>query len=683
MMKKRFLSVLVSLAALICVLGILSFSVSAKTDTAKIIHSGKSGSLTWCIKDNGEFILEGDGSLAEESYGSFVVDKKGEEIFINSVSCPWLKYKSKIVHAKIRVKNAKSLSGILSDCYNLETVDFTGSDTSKTINLACMFSTNYAWDGKTNKIKHIDLSMLDTSRVICMTQLFWGCTKLETVNLSGWDTSNVTEMTSMFDQCLSLKEIDGLKNWDTSNVTQMHLMFQSCQSLEKLDLSNWNTSKLRLAYSMFSNCENLQSLDVSTWDVSNIENFSNFFSCNTSLTELDLTKWNTKSALYIDGMFGWCYKLSGGITLNSKIQSYESAFYAATVNSEKPFVIKYHGKCSESLAEKIRKTNGYNASNLITEHSCANGHVFDTKYTVDKAATTSSDGSKSVHCILCGISQADTSISIPKIASCTLSYTKATYSGSKKTPSPKVVDSTGKELVKNTDYTVSYGSSTRSSVGRYSVKVKFKGDYSGSKTLYFTIVPKAPSSVTAELYGGYDDVKITWNNCTGASGYCVYYKNVTADGDYEFLGRTTNRYMTTASKDVNLKDGVKYRFKVVPYYYNSSNDTRYLSINYATENIYTLKKLSAPTVTTSGTTVRVEWENISGATGYQIFRSSSASSSGGPYWVLKTDATYVTLSVTKGTPYYYKVRAYKIVTDSYGNNIYIYAPWSAVTKYAR
>ena len=40
-------------------------------------------------------------------------------------------------------------------------------------------------------------------------------------------------------------------------------------------------------------------------------------------------------------------------------------------------------------------------------------------------------------------------------------------------------------------------------------------------------------------------------------------------------------------------------------------------------------------------------------------------------------------SATIGNTYYYKVRAYKIVTDSDGNDTYLYGPWSAVTEYTR
>ena len=362
-MKKKIILTLATLMALVCMLGIFVLSASAASSN-KIIHSGTSGSLKWSIKENGEFILEGNGSLADENFGTFGFDKYGVEHFYPTPVRPWLDYKDKIVHAKIRVKNAKSLCGILNDCYNLETVDFTGSDTSKTIDFACIFAAEYAWNGKTNKIKKLDLSMLDTSNVVRMTQLFWGCTNLEYVNVTGWDTSNVTEMGSLFDCCLNLKKIDGLQNWNTSNVYEMYTMFQCCQKLEKLDLSKWNTSKLQTAYSMFNYCQNLQSLNVSTWDVSKVSNFYDFFSCNTKLKNLDLTNWNMESATCIDNMFGWCYELSGGITFNSKIKSYNNAFYATSVYSEKPFEISYKEKCTKELAEKIYNTNGYDAENL-------------------------------------------------------------------------------------------------------------------------------------------------------------------------------------------------------------------------------------------------------------------------------------------------------------------------------
>ena len=43
--------------------------------SAKVVHSGVCGDLKWSIKDNGEFLLEGSGSLARSDFGSFGIDK--------------------------------------------------------------------------------------------------------------------------------------------------------------------------------------------------------------------------------------------------------------------------------------------------------------------------------------------------------------------------------------------------------------------------------------------------------------------------------------------------------------------------------------------------------------------------------------------------------------------------------
>ncbi|MBR3756638.1 MAG: hypothetical protein IKK48_05955, partial [Firmicutes bacterium] len=223
------------------------------------------------------------------------------------------------------------------------------------------------------------------------------------------------------------------------------------------------------------------------------------------------------------------------------------------------------------------------------------GHSYGTSYTVDKKATTSADGSKSKHCTRSGCTAKSSVAAIPKIASVTLSTTKYTYTGYSKTPTVTVKDAKGNILKKDTDYTVTYPSS-RWDVGRYKVTIKMKGSYLSTFYRYYTIVPKAPSSASAYLtsyygqYTGYDDVRFTWSKARGASGYYVYYKKSTSDS-YTYLTKTTS----TSVRKKDLTDGVKYIFKVVPYY--KSGDTNYISLSYTTASVYTLKKLAAPTVT--------------------------------------------------------------------------------------
>lgn len=117
---------------------------------------------------------------------------------------------------------------------------------------------------------------------------------------------------------------------------------------------------------------------------------------------------------------------------------------------------------------------------------------------------------------------------------------------------------------------------TVTGIGVYKVTVAFKNNYSGSKkTPQFVIVPKAPTDVTAQLYG-YNDIKITWTKPSGASGYTVYYKKGSATS-------WTNLVTTTAAsyKASNLDDGTKYTFKVVPYY-KAADGAKYSSLKYGT-----------------------------------------------------------------------------------------------------
>ncbi len=112
------------------------------------------------------------------------------------------------------------------------------------------------------------------------------------------------------------------------------------------------------------------------------------------------------------------------------------------------------------------------------------------KTTTATKATTSKNGSTVTKCTVCGYKKS--SGVIYKISSVAISATSYTYNGKVKTPSVTVKNSKGTKLVKGTDYTVSYAGG-RKNVGKYKVKITFKGKYSGSKALYFTINPQKTS----------------------------------------------------------------------------------------------------------------------------------------------------------------------------------------------
>ena len=127
-------------------------------------------------------------------------------------------------------------------------------------------------------------------------------TKLKTVDFSKMDTSKVTDMESMFDSCDGLTTLD-VSSFNTSNVTNMENMFYYCSFLTSLDLSNFNTSNVTDMKRMFYGCSGLTTLDVSNFDTSNLTNMDYMFYLCKSLTSLNLGTFDTRKVISRTDMF--------------------------------------------------------------------------------------------------------------------------------------------------------------------------------------------------------------------------------------------------------------------------------------------------------------------------------------------------------------------------------------------
>jgi hypothetical protein len=152
-----------------------------------------------------------------------------------------------------------------------------------------------------------------------------------------------------------------------------------------------------------------------------------------------------------------------------------------------------------------------------------------------------------------------------------LSATSVTYNGKVRTPSVTVKNKNGVTLKKNTHYTVTYQSG-RKNVGKYKVTITFKGDYSGKKTVYFTIKPKETkiTGITA-LKGGLK-VKLAAQK-TQTTGYQVQYSRSKKFTSAKAVTVGSNKTTTVNLK--NLSRNKTYYVRVRTY--KTINGTRYYS----------------------------------------------------------------------------------------------------------
>ena len=282
-------------------------------------------------------------------------------------------------------------------------------------------------------------------------------------------------------------------------------------------------------------------------------------------------------------------------------------------------------------------------------------HTYKTTVT---PATTSKDGKAVAACTVCKV--VAKTVVIPKIASIGLSSPAYTYDGKVKTPTVTVKNSKGTTLKNGTDYTVTYASG-RKIPGQYAVKITFKGNYSGSKTLYFTILPGVTSKIATATNSS--AIKIAWKAVPGATGYRVFQYD-TKTKKYVTLKTTTGTSYTVTK----LKSGTSYKFAVRAY--TTVNGKVYWASGYKT--ITATTNPGTPTLKAVAGTKKatLSWNKQNGATGYLLYMATSKNGKYTKIATLKgnTKVSYTKTGLTKGRYYYFKVIAYKTVgsTNLYG-----------------
>ncbi len=183
-------------------------------------------------------------------------------------------------------------------------------------------------------------------------------------------------------------------------------------------------------------------------------------------------------------------------------------------------------------------------------------HIYKTAIT---KATTARNGSVEEKCSGCG--KVRNKKIIYRIKSAVLKSSSYTYNGKAKKPAVIVKDSSGRAIGKG-NYTVTYKNNKK--VGRATVTIKLKGNYTGKLTKTFQIVPKGTSfsGITTKSKG----FIVKWKKQkTFTTGYQVQYSTSRTFAKKATTTKTVKKNTVTKLTVKKLKAKKKYYFRVRTY----------------------------------------------------------------------------------------------------------------------
>ena len=157
---------------------------------------------------------------------------------------------------------------------------------------------------------------------------------------------------------------------------------------------------------------------------------------------------------------------------------------------------------------------------------------------------------------------------------------------------------------------------------------------------------------------GSNQIEVNWGAVSGAYGYRIK-RSTSKNGTYKVVATLKGKNNMTY-QDKKLKTAKTYYYKIETI--NKVNGKKGYSGNSAAVSAKTLKTTSITAVKATGSTsVRLEWKAVDGASGYQIYRSTSKDSGYKKVGQVKGKNTkkYEDKTLEAGKTYYYQVRAYK------------------------
>lgn len=157
----------------------------------------------------------------------------------------------------------------------------------------------------------------------------------------------------------------------------------------------------------------------------------------------------------------------------------------------------------------------------------------------------------------------------------------------------------------------------------------------------------------------YNTATVKWKSVSNATEYNIY-RSTEENGDYTCIGTVNSRTLTFTSS--NLDTGTEYYFKVTAGK-TLSGETGYSDMSNAKSATPALKSVSKISGSSVGkSAIFVEWSNVAGADGYELFAAKSDES-----MALLEDCDkyyYSHKELSTGDKYSYQVRAYRLINGS-------------------
>ena len=392
-----------------------------------------------------------------------------------------------------------------------------------------------------------------------------------------------------------------------------------------------------------------------------------------------LTLSNTKPTRSGYTFLGWStsstatkatYSAGGSFTIDEDTTLY--AVWSKNHTHSYTETITKKPTCTETGTKKFTCSCGASYTQTIP----TTGHN-ESKWIIDKEASTANDGLKHKECTVCGTVTVSEVIPRYSIDTPKLKSVSNTTSG---------VKLVWKEILDH-DFYIVYRKTSKSGWSRIgtTTKTTFIDKTAKSGTTYYYTVKAQSGDYTS----GYDKtglsikclatptlktvsntstgVKITWGKVTGTEVYKVYRKT-SKSGSWQYIGKTTS----TSYTDKTAKKGTSYYYTVQAY-------SGSVKSAYNTDGL-SIRRLSAPKISSAVSQksgVLVKWNKIAGAQGYVVYRQTG----NGSYTKLATvkgisKISYVDKSAKKGKKYTYKVKAY------YGSSYSAYSNTkSVIDKY--